>query len=470
MATAMYDFAASGFFHKERTINLFPSSICPTQTQNVQVGDEAKKESDTQEQSPREFQSFTDAKVYEVVSEHTYFIIDWDDTLLSTSWLARRHINLETVFIPQKESAELEALDTAVCSFLRKVIYLYGRVLIVTNAQQGWVELSAKKFLPETYDLIFSPSNASCCSLSSSSSGFHNDSTETEFNPAFSVDYLEKESTSSSHNVTSVRTKNGKKKARISSPMEVDTTSKRGNNQSMEADLADACCEKIRVFSARYLFEKDFPNDPSAWKRKAFQKLLRSRISSNFFIYRPMTSKSHSADMLLELDETRSQITQVSRISSKLERRNSSLSGIDLDDLVEIEGESFEIETEFHDNDSFFSFDFRPTPLNDLDEFVFDYSNHANENNETLGDGDARKEEMKCTACNIISIGDCFHDCESLRKVDLELKDTFKKTVKLIEFPEIGQMIKQIEELEMYLDRIVKVKRDVDLVVDKSYL
>ena len=70
------------------------------------------------------------------------------------------------------------------------------------------------------------------------------------------------------------------------------------------------------------------------------------------------------------------------------------------------------------------------------------------------------------TACNLIFICDHFRDCESLKEFDSDLKDTFRKTVKLIEFTEIAQVIKQVKELEMRLDMLMKAKRDLDLVID----
>lgn len=43
---------------------------------------------------------------------------------------------------------KLEELDVAALSLLKKS-KLLGKVYIVTNAAQGWVEMSAKRFLPK---------------------------------------------------------------------------------------------------------------------------------------------------------------------------------------------------------------------------------------------------------------------------------------------------------------------------------
>ena len=226
------------------------------------------------------------------------------------------------------------------------------------------------------------------------------------------------------------------------------------NLERISAFLVLAICSKMTS-----------PTTLPLGKEKRSRNSYKPESLLTFFIVQPTAPvKSHSADMLLDLDEKTSQASRYSGCS--LERRNSSLSGIDLADLVELEGESFEIETEFHENDSFFSFDFRPAP-----EDEYDYASLMGEhNNSPNGAQEPPVLNEKSTACNLISIGDCFHDCESLKELDLDLKDTFKKTVKLIEFPEIAQVIKQVKELEMHLDMIVKAKRDLDLVVDKSHL
>jgi len=45
---------------------------------------------------------------------------------------------------------KLEELDRVAVDLLKKS-KIYGRVYIVTNAAEGWVELSANRFLPKVY-------------------------------------------------------------------------------------------------------------------------------------------------------------------------------------------------------------------------------------------------------------------------------------------------------------------------------
>lgn len=43
---------------------------------------------------------------------------------------------------------QLEALQASVVLLLKRA-QLFGKVMIITNAETGWVELSAKRFMPE---------------------------------------------------------------------------------------------------------------------------------------------------------------------------------------------------------------------------------------------------------------------------------------------------------------------------------
>jgi hypothetical protein len=90
-------------------------------------------------------------------SQHTMIIFDWDDTLLPSSYLGSRRCRLDSDFkhIPYGDriKSALDQLDNVVSSLL-KTATQYGKVHIITNAEQGWVQLSAAKFLPLTSSLL----------------------------------------------------------------------------------------------------------------------------------------------------------------------------------------------------------------------------------------------------------------------------------------------------------------------------
>jgi len=86
--------------------------------------------------------------------EETCIIFDWDDTLLSSSWLALNSLRLDTPGeLPQEAVAQLSILEEAVVTVLTLAMRC-GSVAIITNAENGWVELSAKKFLPRVVPLL----------------------------------------------------------------------------------------------------------------------------------------------------------------------------------------------------------------------------------------------------------------------------------------------------------------------------
>lgn len=81
----------------------------------------------------------------------TVFILDWDDTCCATSYLERCGFmaDLDTRFedcAPQL-ARFLRILEHRVLTLLKTATKL-GTVLIVTNAGDGWVELSSSRFLP----------------------------------------------------------------------------------------------------------------------------------------------------------------------------------------------------------------------------------------------------------------------------------------------------------------------------------
>ncbi|DBA04372.1 TPA: hypothetical protein N0F65_002134 [Lagenidium giganteum] len=89
--------------------------------------------------------------------EHAIIFFDWDDTLLASSAVAKlglcpKYVN-EKPTIPEDVQEELKELEDVVVQVLNKAL-TYGRVVIVTAAEAGWVELSASLFLPRVVPLL----------------------------------------------------------------------------------------------------------------------------------------------------------------------------------------------------------------------------------------------------------------------------------------------------------------------------
>jgi len=80
-------------------------------------------------------------------------IFDWDDTLFATTSIGYSESDIND----KKFSSELESnfiiLSEIVLKVLQKAIKYY-KVVIITNAEIGWVEFSSQKLIPDVYKFI----------------------------------------------------------------------------------------------------------------------------------------------------------------------------------------------------------------------------------------------------------------------------------------------------------------------------
>jgi hypothetical protein len=85
-------------------------------------------------------------------THQTCIIYDWDDTLLCTSFLAPipSLIKDPNTPVPTKIKDTLDHLDRS-SEALLKVSKSLGKVYIITNSIEGWVQASAQRFLPRVY-------------------------------------------------------------------------------------------------------------------------------------------------------------------------------------------------------------------------------------------------------------------------------------------------------------------------------
>jgi len=77
----------------------------------------------------------------------TVIIFDWDDTLLASSFLSGRGYRLDTEMTCSEIDQQLKELEASVINCLQMALQ-YGEVHVITNAETGWVQLSAQKFIP----------------------------------------------------------------------------------------------------------------------------------------------------------------------------------------------------------------------------------------------------------------------------------------------------------------------------------
>jgi hypothetical protein len=98
--------------------------------------------------------------VLQTPGKETVVIFDWDDTLLASSFLSGRGYRLDSdmlsVFASEggKEMAtQLKELEMSVCQLMTAALAV-GKVHVITNAETGWVQLSAAKFMPSVVPLL----------------------------------------------------------------------------------------------------------------------------------------------------------------------------------------------------------------------------------------------------------------------------------------------------------------------------
>ena len=86
--------------------------------------------------------------------EDTTIFFDWDDTFLASTWLTKNGYSIYNAGPEKKEFIEMgESLSAAIEPLLIEAMKL-GRVVIITNATDGWINLSCSTFMPTLLPLV----------------------------------------------------------------------------------------------------------------------------------------------------------------------------------------------------------------------------------------------------------------------------------------------------------------------------
>lgn len=89
-------------------------------------------------------------------THQTLIIFDWDDTLLPTTYLIPFQQLIYqplTKALPPAIQKKMVEIDEYASNLIQKSKE-NGKVLIITNAAEGWVELSAQRFMPKTARIL----------------------------------------------------------------------------------------------------------------------------------------------------------------------------------------------------------------------------------------------------------------------------------------------------------------------------
>jgi len=85
---------------------------------------------------------------------HTLTIWDWDDTLLPNYWLVTSGLLKEyDVPLPEDAKRHLREISESVLAVLQQA-QTHGLVMIITNGDVGWVEVSCRLFFPTLAQFI----------------------------------------------------------------------------------------------------------------------------------------------------------------------------------------------------------------------------------------------------------------------------------------------------------------------------
>ena len=86
-------------------------------------------------------------------TKHRLTVFDWDDTLLCSSYIEQNGWNNTREHISNEQKESLQRLEEIVCKCLDKALF-YSDVVIITNSDHGWVEISSNIFMPKVWNLI----------------------------------------------------------------------------------------------------------------------------------------------------------------------------------------------------------------------------------------------------------------------------------------------------------------------------
>jgi len=84
----------------------------------------------------------------------TFFVFDYDDTILPSSWINRQGLRLDAGSCPTPQQMAALGEVAALTARTLRLARQRGTVIFVTNGERGWIELSCQKFMPTLAPLL----------------------------------------------------------------------------------------------------------------------------------------------------------------------------------------------------------------------------------------------------------------------------------------------------------------------------
>lgn len=124
------------------------------ETESVHSMDTSTNDDSCSDLSEDDDSDFSSSEDCPFATEQTLLIFDWDDTLLPSTWISKQGLRLDEASVVS--DAQREELNTVAQSAIRtlRAAKRHGTVVIVTNAERGWIELSSRKWMPSICPLL----------------------------------------------------------------------------------------------------------------------------------------------------------------------------------------------------------------------------------------------------------------------------------------------------------------------------
>jgi len=86
--------------------------------------------------------------------DQSLLIFDWDDTILPSTWIQKQGLRLDDGSVVTEDQREQLSSMAILAIRTLRAAKRYGTVILVTNAERGWIELSCRKFMPSLCPLL----------------------------------------------------------------------------------------------------------------------------------------------------------------------------------------------------------------------------------------------------------------------------------------------------------------------------